>query len=150
MLTRRHTLFTAAALPLALATRTAWAGTPPVYAEAGIAIDGSDPVAYFTEGAPVAGDPGMTYIWNGAVWQFTTAQNRDAFAANPGSFAPQFGGYCAWAVSRDYTAPTIPEAWTIYENRLYLNFSRRVQRRWERDILGNIARGEQNWPNLLT
>lgn len=150
MLNRRQTLTFAIALPVTLAARGAWASTPPVYAEDGVAIDGSDAVAYFSEGAPVAGNPGITLDWNGATWRFASETNRDAFAADPEAYAPQFGGYCAWAVSRGYTAPTIPEAWTIHDGKLYLNFSRRIQRRWERDIPGNIARGEQNWPHVLT
>lgn len=146
MLNRRHLL---AAVPaLAIAPR-AWAASPPVYAEGGVAIDGSDAVAYFTDGAPVAGDPGITFDWMGATWRFATGSNRDAFAADPEAYAPQFGGYCAWAVSQGYIASTIPEAWTIHDGRLYLNFSRRIRRRWERDIPGNIAKGEENWPGVL-
>ncbi|MEL6840644.1 MAG: YHS domain-containing (seleno)protein, partial [Pseudomonadota bacterium] len=60
------------------------------------------------------------------------------------------GGYCAFAVSQGYTASTIPEAWKIVDNKLYLNFSRRVQRRWERDIPGHIAAADANWPSVLT
>ena len=84
----------------------------------------------------------------GAAWRFANAANRDAFAADPEAYAPQFGGYCAWAVSEGYTASTVPEAWRIVDGKLYLNYSRRIQSRWERDIPGNIARGTANWPDL--
>ncbi|MEM1064892.1 MAG: YHS domain-containing (seleno)protein [Pseudomonadota bacterium] len=150
MLTRRSALalFATAPAAAALATR-ARAATPDIYAEGGIAIDGTDPVAYFTESKPVAGDPSITHEWMGTTWQFSTEDNRAAFAADPEAYAPQFGGYCAWAVAEGYTASTVPEAWTIHEGKLYLNFSRGVRRRWERDIPGNIARGEGNWPAVL-
>ena len=148
MLTRRILLAAApAALLLPAAARAA---TPEVYAEGGVAIDGTDPTSYFTEGRPVPGDPAITLDWRGATWRFASAQARDLFAADPEAYAPQFGGYCAWAVAEGYTAATVPDAWEIVDGRLYLNFSRRIQRRWARDIPGNIARGEANWPAVLT
>ena len=125
------------------------AGTPPVYTERGVAVDGTDVVAYFTQGKPVAGRSDITHDWNGASWRFSTESNRDAFAKDPTAFAPQFGGYCAWAVSQGYTASTVPEAWKIVDGKLYLNYSRRIQRRWERDIPGLIAAGQSNWPAVL-
>ena len=73
----------------------------------------------------------------------------DAFAAQPEKYAPQFGGYCAWAVSQGYTASIDPEAWTIYEGKLYLNYSKGVRDEWAQDIPGNIAKGENNWPKVL-
>jgi hypothetical protein len=146
MLTRRSLL---AAPALLLLPRAAFAATPPVYAEGGIAIDGTDPTGYFTKAAPVAGDPAVTLDWQGATWRFASAETRAMFEGDPDRYAPQFGGYCAWAVAEGYTAPTVPEAWKIVDGKLYLNFSRRIQRRWERDIPGNIARGEANWPGVL-
>jgi hypothetical protein len=148
MLTRRTLLAAApAALLLPAAARAA---TPEVYAEGGVAIDGTDPTSYFTEGRPVPGDPAITLDWRGAAWRFASAEARDLFAADPEAYAPQFGGYCAWAVAEGYTAATVPDAWEIVDGRLYLNFSRRIQRRWARDVPGNIARGEANWPAVLT
>ncbi|MEL7099806.1 MAG: YHS domain-containing (seleno)protein [Pseudomonadota bacterium] len=151
MLTRRTLILSAlaAAPAAAFLSLPARANTPRVYAEDGIAIDGTDPVAYFTQGAPVPGDPAITHDWAGATWRFATAANRDAFAADPEAYAPQYGGYCAWAVSEGYTASTIPDAWKIVDGKLYLNFSRRIQRRWERDIPGRIAAADSNWPEVL-
>jgi len=140
---------TAALATLTMMPGAALAQTPAVYAEDAIAIDGTDPVAYFTDGAPVAGDPAITHDWNGATWRFSSAANRDAFAADPAAYAPQFGGYCAYAVSEGYTASTTPEAWRIVDGKLYLNYSRRIQRKWERDIPARIANGEANWPRVL-
>ncbi|MEM7057968.1 MAG: YHS domain-containing (seleno)protein [Pseudomonadota bacterium] len=123
----------------------------PVYQSyfGSVAIDGTDTVAYFTEGRPVEGSSDITYDWNGATWRFSTEANRDAFAANPEKYAPQYGGYCAWAVSQGYTASTVPEAWKIVDGKLYLNYSVGIQNQWEQDIPGNIASGDQNWPKVL-
>jgi len=148
MITKRTFLVGTAALA-ATAAAPAFAAEPPVFANGGLAIRGYDPVAYFNDARPVRGEAAFSHSWNGAEWRFASAANRDAFAADPAAYAPQFGGYCAWAVAEGYTASTVPEAWKIVDGKLYLNFSRRVQRRWERDIPGNIARGNANWPSVL-
>lgn len=153
-LSRRAFLITSAGLPVAAATATATrvlAATPPVYMDRkGVAIDGSDAVAYFTDGKPVRGTTAFTHSWKGATWRFASAANRDTFAANPEAWAPQYGGYCAWAVSEGYTASTVPEAWKIVDGRLFLNYSRRFQRRWERDQDARIRAGDANWPSVLS
>ena len=136
--------------PLAIAQTTAASAKAEVYAQDGIAIKGADPVAYFTQGQYVPGSSTYTYDWKGATWQFSSAANRDLFAASPAEYAPQYGGYCAWAVSQGYTAPVDPTAWSIVDGKLYLNFNADVQQRWERDIPGHIASANQNWPAVLT
>nr|MDJ0510765.1 YHS domain-containing (seleno)protein [Crocosphaera sp.] len=120
--------------------------TEPIFTENGVAIRGADPVAYFEVGEPLQGNQQFTHNWMGVNWWFSSAQNRDLFAASPEQYAPQYGGFCAFAVANGYTAPIVPEAWSIVEGRLYLNFSLRVRSRWERDIPGNIARANKNWP----
>lgn len=144
MITRRHLILSAFALPLGPAMLRAEA----VFAEDGVAIRGYDPVAYFTQQRPLRGDPAHAADWGGARWHFATAQNRAAFLADPAAFAPQYGGFCAWAVAENYTAPIDPEAWAVVEGRLYLNYSRRIQARWQRDVPGNITRADANWPGL--
>lgn len=113
-----------------------------------LAIKGYDVVAY-QDGAVTPGKAEFEHRWNGARWRFATAANRDKFAAAPEKYAPQFGGYCAYAVSRGYTADVDPRAFRIVDGALYLNYSLSVQRTWERDIPGNIAKGRQNWPAVL-
>lgn len=148
--TRRRVLTTTLALPaLAVLPGPGLAATPPVYAEGGIAVDGSDVVAYYTEGRPVAGDPSITLDWNGATWRFASTANREAFAADPEAYAPKYGGYCSYAASNGYIAPTVPEAWTIVDDRLYLNFSLRVRELWSQDIPDRIAAADANWPGIL-
>lgn len=149
MIPRRSALVLLAAAPLALHLTPALASTSPVFAAGGTAINGTDPVAYFDQGQPVAGLSAFAADWNGARWLFSSAENRDRFAADPTGFAPAYGGYCAWAASRGYVADTVPEAWTIHDGRLFLNASLRIRRRWERDIPGNVALADANWPGIL-
>lgn len=113
-----------------------------------VALKGHDPVAYFTESKPVKGVPEFTHTWNGATWRFASVANRDSFAKDPAKYAPQFGGYCAWAVSKNYTADVDPEAWKIVDGKLYLNYSKSVQRMWEKELYDRIQSAEKNWPGL--
>jgi YHS domain-containing protein len=134
---------------LALGLATARAEKPVNTTWSGVAIKGRDAVAYFTAARPVEGDERFQFEWNGATWRFASAENRDLFAAEPAKYAPQFGGYCAWAVSRGYTAGIDPEAWRIVDGKLYLNYSLKIQKQWEAETVANIARGEANWPEIL-
>jgi YHS domain-containing protein len=143
----------AALLPAALLlfAPPSFAGKAPVYTGtfSSLAVDGYDPVAYFKEGKPVEGKSDFEWDWNGATWRFASQANLDAFKANPEAYAPQYGGYCAWAVSQGYTASATPEAWRIVNGKLYLNYSKGVQDTWAQDIPGNIAKANQNWPKVL-
>lgn len=150
MPTRRTFLAGAAALPFAaFAARTAHAAEPPVFATGGVAINGHDPVAYFTEGKPVEGSPDHTSDWNGAVLRFASAQNKAMFDADPEKYAPKYGGYCAYAVSKGYTAKTEPDAWSIHEGRLYLNYSKSVRALWAARERHHIEQADMNWPGVL-
>ena len=118
-------------------------------ADGKVAIKGADAVAYFTEGRPVYGKAEFAYRWMGAEWRFASAANRDKFKANPGKYAPQYGGYCAYAVSYGSLAKIEPEAWKIVDGKLYLNFNKSIQQRWERSQSKHIARADKNWPGVL-
>jgi YHS domain-containing protein len=124
---------------------------PLIFSSSGnLALDGFDAVAYFTAGQPTRGTTQFTHEWRGATWRFASAANRDAFAASPERYAPQYGGYCAWATAEGYRAPGLPQHWRIVEGKLYVNASAGVQRTWERDIPGFIRRADANWPTILT
>ncbi|MEM9177177.1 MAG: YHS domain-containing (seleno)protein [Myxococcota bacterium] len=112
------------------------------------AIEGTDPVAYFTEGRPVEGSKAHTFEYMGATWRFASAENKAAFEAAPEKYAPQYGGYCAWAVSQGYTAGIDPEAWTIVDGKLYLNYSEKVMKTWLADRDAFIEAADDNWPGL--
>ena len=139
-------------LGLMVATPAVAQGPPaaPVNVDAhGTALHGYDAVAYFTQGKAVVGTAQFEHAWNGARWQFASAANRDLFAKAPEQYAPQFGGYCAWAVSRNYTADIDPEAFAVVDGKLYVNYSSFIQARWRLDRDGNIAKAHANWPGLL-
>jgi len=139
----------AAAAILLLTTTAAFADkADPVFQDgSGVAIRGYDPVAYFTDQKPVKGSEQFTFAWMGATWRFATAAHRDQFAANPAQYAPQYGGYCSYAVSKGHTASIDPD-WRIVEGKLYLNYSKSVQKTWAEDVPGNIQKANQNWPGL--
>jgi YHS domain-containing protein len=149
MLTRRSFIALAAAVPVLATTTMARAAEPAVFQSGGLALGGTDPVAYFIDSPPVQGDAAFATDWMGARWTFASAANRDAFVAEPERYAPAFGGYCAFAASRGYLAPTIPEAWSIYEDRLYLNANLRARELWLAELPTVIAAGEANWPGIL-
>ena len=115
----------------------------------GVAVGGYDPVAYFTAHKPVIGRGDILYAWRGAAWRFANEKNRDVFAANPEKYAPQYGGYCAYAVAKGGTAGGDPQAWTIVGGKLYINLSPAVQKLWEKDIPGYIKSADKNWPGVL-
>ena len=127
------------------------AASPEIYTNAGngIAINGYDPVAYFTQRKPVKGVATHSHSWKGATWHFSSAKNKALFAASPEKYAPQYGGYCAYAVSFGATAKTEPEAWSIVGNKLYLNYSLDVRKRWNSDHKGYIAKADKFWPGVL-
>jgi len=116
----------------------------------GIAIKGYDPVAFYKAGKPAEGSSKFELEWKQAKWRFASAQNRDIFKANPGKYAPQYGGYCAWAVSQGYTAAVDPKnAWTVVSGKLYLNYNVDIKNKWAKDIPGNIKKADANWPGVL-
>ncbi len=114
----------------------------------GLALKGYDPVAYFTEKRPVQGKAEFTAQHEGATYRFSSAANRDAFAAEPAKYAPQYGGYCAFGMASGYKAPIEPDAWTVRDGKLYLNFSQSVRSRWSTNIPGHVLRADENWPKL--
>lgn len=111
----------------------------------GLAIQGFDAVAYFAADGAAKGDPKYQLVWNGAKWLFSNAENLERFQQNPEAYAPQFGGYCSYAVSKGYTANGDPEAWKIVDGKLYLNYSKEVRGMWEQDQSANIEKGKANW-----
>lgn len=137
---------------LGLTGGVAFAAKPEIFTGLieGVAVGGFDPVAYFTLNKAVEGSKDHTLSHNGAEWRFSSAENKAFFMANPARYSPQFGGYCAYAVSYGGTAKGEPEVWRIVDDKLYLNFSKGVQKRWVKDIPGHIKKGNENWPNVLT
>ncbi len=116
----------------------------------GVAIGGWDTVAYFTENRAVEGSPEFAHEWNGATWYFSTLENRELFAADAQAYAPQFGGWCAYALSQgQYAAEVEPgNAWTVRDGELFLNWDEGVRDRWMRNVDAGIATGHRNWERV--
>ncbi len=120
-----------------------------VTASAGdIAIKGYDPVAYFKAGKAQQGTTTFAFDWHGMTWYFSSKENRDLFADSPEKYAPQYDGWCAWAMTESRLAVTDPEVWKIVDGKLYLNCSRAAYEKWSRDIPGNIRKADRIWHEM--
>jgi hypothetical protein len=119
-----------------------------VFSRSNEAINGYDPVAYFTESKPAKGKKEFSYVWKDSNWLFASEKNRDAFKTDPDKYAPQFGGFCAYGVSDNHKAPTSPDAWTIVDGKLYLNYDAGVKHLWSKDRENLIKKANTNWPEV--
>lgn len=113
-----------------------------------LAIEGYDAIAYFKDGKALKGGESFAFSWHNKTWLFLTQENRDRFAAAPEKYAPQYDGYCAWAMAEARKAKTDPEVWKIVDGKLYLNCSQAAYEKWSRDIPGNIKKADANWLKL--
>ncbi|MGH1365992.1 MAG: YHS domain-containing (seleno)protein [Calditrichia bacterium] len=109
------------------------------------AINGYDPVAYFTKQMAVIGDEKHTYSWRDAAWYFSSEENKNLFINNPEKFAPQFGGFCAFAVSKGFTANSSANSFEIIDHKLYLFNGEDVKTEWKANFAENLAKCEANW-----
>jgi YHS domain-containing protein len=139
---------TLAAAVLAAAGGQAAAGE--FFEKDGAAIRGYDPVAYFVEDRAAKGSAQFKAAYKGSTFHFVSQQNRDRFAADPGRFAPQYGGFCAFGMAGGYKAAVDPEAFRVVDGRLYLNYNHEIQARWAKDIPGFIDKADRNWPATST
>ncbi len=112
------------------------------------AVGGYDAVSYFEDGKPVKGDKKFSLTYMGAEWRFASAEHKQMFEANPTKYAPQYGGYCAWAMARGYAASGDPKEWRIVDGKLYLNYDAKIKAKWEKDIPGFIVKADENYPKL--
>ena len=115
---------------------------------AGVAIKGYDPIAYFTVGAPTQGVAQFAAVHEGATFHFATAENKALFDKEPARYAPQYGGYCAFAAAKGSKAEIDPTQWKVVEGKLYLNYNAAVSKTWSSDIPGFIKTADANWPTL--
>jgi len=115
----------------------------------GVAIKGYDPVAYFTDKKAVKGNAQLQSNVGGVIYYFASAENKAAFDADAAKYQPQFGGFCAWAVSRGYTAPIDPNAFQIVNGRLLLQYSLKVRTDFSADTEGNLKKADANWPSIV-
>ena len=119
-----------------------------IFNKGGQAINGYDPVAYFLQGKPVKGVQNLSYQWKDATWYFSSQQNLEAFRTAPEKYAPQYGGYCAYGLSDGHKASTEPDAWTIVNGKLYLNYNTNVRSEWSRNREERIKKADGYWPQI--
>ncbi|MEX0366642.1 YHS domain-containing (seleno)protein [Ruegeria sp. HKCCD8929] len=136
------------ALSVALATSALAAGVEINASSTGLALQGYDPVAYFTEGEPTKGNWKITTLHNDAMYRFASEENKAAFEANPEAYLPEYGGYCAFGAAMGFKFDGDPNIWKIVDNKLYLNISPDIQQRWEGDIPGFIEKASANWEDI--
>ncbi len=115
----------------------------------GVALEGHDPVAFFSDGRPTKGDPSITAGHAGATYHFATAENRAAFEAEPERYVPAFGGYCAYGASKGYPAKVEIDTWQIFEGRLLLNYSKSVRKTFDTDRAAYLKKADANWPKIV-
>lgn len=140
-----------AAGPIATMTPAAYAEKDAVYTGrfSNVALQGYDTVAYFTQGEPTKGSSEFTTTYQGAEFQFASQENLTLFLADPDKYAPQYGGYCAWAVAQGDTAKGDARRWAIVDGKLYLNYNKGIQKKWDKDRAGFITSADSNWPTVL-
>ncbi len=150
---RRETAFAVLIVVLGLFVAiagSAAAGTdspvPAVNADQGIGLKGYDPVAYFINGAPTKGSEQYSLAWKGVTYRFVSAGNLEKFKADPEKYLPQYGGYCAYAMSLDRIADIDPSRWAIVNGKLYLNNGFVAEKLWSLNKNGNIESADRNWP----
>jgi hypothetical protein len=114
----------------------------------GVAIKGYDPVAYFSQNKAVIGNDSITMEWSGSIWKFNSKENLHLFATDPKKYAPMYGGYCAYGTSEKHLSPTDPNAWTIVNNKLYLNYNLKVKEIWIKDTTNRIVNADNYWLTL--
>lgn len=146
-----HFRLSVIAVALAALLPAAALAKDPIYTAyfSNVAVGGYDVTAYFTDGKPVKGSKAFSAEYMGANWHFASAANRDKFTADPVQYAPQYGGYCAWAVAQGDTASGDPQLWTLVDGKLYLNYNKKINNQWRADKENLIIAGDKNWPGVL-
>jgi YHS domain-containing protein len=128
---------------------TVWAQEAEIFSTKAGAIRGYDPVAYFKSSKAVKGDKKFAVYYKGANWYFASEENKNEFKAKPSKFEPQYGGYCAYAVSQGYTADTDPDAFAVVDGKLYLNYDEDIAGKWQKKRDEYIKAANANWPKVL-
>ncbi|KIC11890.1 hypothetical protein RA19_04450 [Leisingera sp. ANG-M1] len=141
-------LISGVALSVAMATSALAAGVEINASSTGLAMQGYDPVAYFTDGAPTKGSYKITTIYNDAMYRFASEEHKAAFEKNPEAYLPAYGGYCAFGTAMGFKFDGDPNHWKIVDNTLYLNLSADIQERWEGDIPGMVKNANANWEDI--
>ena len=137
--------------PIALSAPAAFADKDPIYTakRSSLALQGYDTVAYFTLSEATKGSAAFATTYQGAEFRFASEENLNLFLGDPAKYAPQYGGYCAWAVAQGKTAKGDARRWAVVDGKLYLNYNKGIQKRWDKKRAEFITSGDQNWPTVL-
>jgi YHS domain-containing protein len=114
----------------------------------GVILDGYDAVAFFTENKAVKGDPKFQLRYDDATYYFSSAGHLELFKSNPEKYKPQFGGWCAYAVSLGRIAPIDVNTFSIVDGRLFIQHNQRAVNGWNKDVPGNIVKADKYWPGV--
>ena len=142
------TLLSGAALSVALATSAIAAGVDINASNTGLALQGFDPVAYFTQGEATEGNWKITSVYKDATYRFASEEHKAAFEADPEAYLPQYGGFCAFGAAMGFKFDGDPEYWKVVDGELFLNISADIQERWQSDIPGFIEKADENWKTI--
>ena len=113
------------------------------------ALGGYDSVAYFSLGKAVKGLAQFNYRYQGAIWYFSNDRHLALFSQNPQQYAPQYGGYCAYAIANNEIVSSDPQQWSIINDKLYLNYDAEVQQLWLQQQDKYIHQADRNWPHII-
>lgn len=137
------------ALSVVLASSSLAAGVDINASTTGLALQGYDPVAYFTAGEATEGNWKITAVHNDAIYRFASEEHKAAFKADPDAYLPQYGGFCAFGAAMGFKLDGDPEHWKVVDGELFLNVSREIQQEWEKDIPGLIEKADVNWETIV-
>lgn len=133
-----------------LVVRNGSGGRTLVYTDRkGVALEGYDPISYFTDGKPVKGDAKIEATYNGALYHFVSQEHRETFEKSPSKYVPAYGGFCGYAASVGKVRPANPKIWSIVDGQLIVQHTRGAAELWEKDVAGNKAKADKYWPALV-
>lgn len=135
-------------IALIVAARIVAAGEALNIDKEGLALQGYDPVGYFTDSKPIKGDPKFTATYKGGTYHFASATHKKSFESNPAKYAPQFGGFCGYAASINKLAPIEVQYFQVLHGRLVMQHNEKAWKLWHQDVEGNLKKADANWPTL--
>ncbi len=116
----------------------------------GVALEGHDPVAFFTDQKPVKGVPSIKTTAEEATYYFANAANLEAFKAEPKKYLPAYGGFCAYGVAKGSKVKVQIDTWQVTDGKLYLNYDQGVKTKFNKDVPGFVVKANGNWPKVST
>ncbi len=133
---------------LFVSAAASFAGSELNVTSTGLALRGVDPVSFFSASGPMTGDFRITAVHEGAVYRFSSEENKAAFTAAPEKYLPQYGGYCAMGVKMGQKLDGDPAVFSILDDKLYLNVAPAVADMWRPDAAANIKAADEIWTEI--